>query len=180
MDDNVTEEDWPKYFTALGEFVVNFENIVFDIRQDSVYLLKYGGLKDPIMGAIVFGQKQFTAEPILSCYVSLIYHVIGHKKGKEELLEKLNCFRTEFSKIIEVRNNILHATHFYVESINFLEPRDSKRQEFKAFKPSPKKTGYHIEKTVHTVIVKSTVKLKSLRTDLNIFVKELHEFIERK
>lgn len=172
----MTENDWPEYYSVLGEFVVNFENIVFDIKQDCSFILKSKGLKDEILGEIIFGQRFFTAEPIVSCYVTMVHHIVKHANEKEKITKQLNDIRTKFSKLIEVRNGILHSTHFFVESIVIVGP-PTLRNEFKAYKPSPKKTGYDLKKTPRPQIIEFTKQLKELRKLLKVFIEELHKFM---
>jgi len=183
MDKELSEEDWDQYYTVLGKFIVNFENIVFDIREDSSFLVQSMGLKDAILGQIIFGQKSFTAEPLISCYVTIVNHIVNNIKEKDKerekkiLIEMLNDLKTKFSKLVEVRNDIVHSTHFFVESIVIVGPLRL-HKDFKAYKPSPKKTGYHLKKTLRTEIIQYTYQLKNLRKEFKGFISELHKFIE--
>jgi hypothetical protein len=47
-----SENHWPTYYKVLGEFIVNFENAVFVIRDDCYNLLTSKGLKDEVIGEI--------------------------------------------------------------------------------------------------------------------------------
>lgn len=175
--DNKVDEDWGPYYSVLGEFVVNFENIVFAIREDCSFLLESKGLTDSVLGDIVLGQKYLTAEPLVSCYVTMVNHIIKHTNGKETISKRLDQFRNKLSSLIEARNDIVHSTHFFVESINIVGP-PKVETEFKAYKPSPKKTGYHLKKIPRPQIIEFTGQLKELKQEFKLLVEDLHKFLK--
>jgi hypothetical protein len=175
--DKKADKDWGPYYLVLGEFVVDFENIVFAIREDCSYLLRAKGLTDSVIGDIIFGQKYLTAEPLVSCYVTMVNHIIKHADNKEAICKRLDKFRNKLSSLIEARNDIVHSTHFFVESINIVGPPKFET-EFKAYKPSPKKTGYHLKKTPRTQIIEYTGQLKELKKEFKILVEDLHKFLK--
>jgi len=175
--DKKVNEDWEPYYSVLGEFVVNFENIVYAIREDCSFLLESKGLTDAVLGDIVFGQKYLTAEPLVSCYVTMVNHIIKHTSGKEKISKRLDLFRNKLSSLIEARNDIVHSTHFFVESINIVGPLKLET-EFKAFKPSPRKTGYHLKKTPRPQIIEFTLQLKELKDEFKSLVQDLHKFLK--
>src|SRR5690606_13673222 len=124
--DKISSEDWRPYYTVLGEFVVDFENIVFTIREDCTFLLKSKGLKDSTLGNIIFGQKYLTADPIISCYITMVNHIIKHTEGQETISNRLDQFRNKFTSLIVARNDIVHSTHFFVESLDIESLKDRK------------------------------------------------------
>lgn len=174
--DKKIDEDWGSYYSVLGEFVVNFENIVFAIREDCSFLLKSKGLADSVLGDIVFGQKYLTAEPLVSCYVTMVNRIIEHTIGKEAIIKRLVQFSKKVKSLIEARNDIVHSTHFFVESINIVGPQKIET-EFKAYKPSPRKTGYHLKKTTRPQIILFNGQLKELKKEFKLFVQDLHKFL---
>lgn len=179
MNKVMTDNDWPEYYRVLGEFVVNFENVVFSVRQDSTFLLKANGLKDEMIGEIIFGQKFFTADPLMSCYVTIVSHTIKRTGGNTTLIKRLDDFKKKFSKLIESRNDIVHSAHFFVESINIVGPPQTVT-DFKAFKPSPKKTGYELKRTPRPQIIELSKQLKAVKKEFDLFVVDLHKHLTGK
>jgi hypothetical protein len=87
--------------------------------------------------------------------------------------------RKNFTKLIEARNDIVHSTHFFVESTNIVGP-PTKVTDFKAFKPSPKKIGYETKRTHRKQIIQYSKELKSLKKDFDSFISDFREFLREK
>jgi len=176
MNENKTEDDWPDYYKVLGEFIVNFENITYALREDSSFLLTAKGLKDEILPQIIFGQRFFTAEPLLSSYVAIVNHLLKNIPESKPLSNRLDDFRKRFIKLIQSRNDIVHSTHFFVESINVIGPIRTVT-DFKAFKPNPKLTGYNLKRTLRSEIVEYSKLLKELKKEFKLFKEDLHKHL---
>ena len=180
MSEEQNEIDWTSYYTLLGEFVVDFENIIYLIRGNCCSLVNGKGLKDSSLAKAIFGQKTFTAGPLLNCYVTIVTEVVKYANGNETVLNRLTKFKNEFTKLIESRNDILHSTHVSVENIALVGKVDNETEKkfFRAIKPSPNKTGYSEKRTHEAEIREYTDQLKELYIEFNSFVKDLNVFLK--
>lgn len=138
-------------YALIGEYVVVFELIVFQIRLSLSVLFQLQGLKTWKMSEIVFGQKQFTAEPLVSCFESIANELLKPIKEKninksfeitpEELSNLISSFRKKFSNQISVRNDLLHGTYLIPDLHQGEELNDKILEDLHVFKDSPDKKG---------------------------------------
>lgn len=143
--------DTTEQYYLIGRYVVDFEHIVFQIRFTLSILFQMQGLKTFEMANIVFGQKQFTAEPLISCFESIsneLLKSIDEEEAKnkigltpKELSNLISQFRNKFSKQITVRNDILHGTHFISDTFIVDNKDKIDYDNLYIFKDSPNKYG---------------------------------------
>lgn len=112
------QQDWTNHYASIGEYVVEFENIVENIRFQLSGIFQIRGLKDWNLSEIVFGQKQFTAEPLITCFESISYELLRNKPESKVLLESKTNFKNRFKEQVAFRNDLLHS--FYLIGSKFV------------------------------------------------------------
>lgn len=119
---NKSEETslWNDQYSMIGKFVVTFEETVNLIRFTLQLILQQQGLKTFSLSAIIFEQKQFTAEPLISCFESITNEILKQKDESKDILKRISDFRKKFSKIIIIRNDLLHGTYHFGENHLFI------------------------------------------------------------
>lgn len=157
--------DWTKYYACIGEYVAEFENIVNDLRFTSSALFQMRGLKDWKLSEIVFGQKQFTADPLVSCFESLCNELFKDQMEAAQILKSISSFKSKFSKQIGVRNDLLHSTYLIGAGTITISDNPEPLTDLRVIKNSPTKKGARIKEVAKTIedIQKNIHDLKELR-----------------
>jgi len=155
--------DWTPHYACIGEYVVQFEEIVGKIRFALSTIFQYQGLKDSRLSEIVFGQKQFTADPLIVCYESICNELFKEKEKAQEILKSISSFKNRFSKQIGVRNDLLHSRYFIGPHVVYFSEQPFPSTQMPVIKDSPKRTGARKKEVVDSV------------EDVNVHIKELKE-----
>jgi hypothetical protein len=134
------EIDWTNQYASIGEFVVEFERLVDKIRFWCSVLFQIRGLKDWELSELVFGQRYFTSDPLITCFISLCNVTLKGKEGTEEINRKIEEFQTKFRNQISKRNELLHATYHIGKHTIEVTDKDV-YTEMLAIKNSPNKNG---------------------------------------
>jgi len=163
-------------FASIGRFVVEFESILEWIRFDLSTIMQYAGLDQRGLTEVIFGQKVFTAGPLLNCYEQLCNELIngnnGDKKSGKSILKRISDFKKQFDKQIQVRNDLLHSyyqiDYSIHESTGVIEA-----MKLRAFKNSPKKQGKNLKITVSSKediqsYIETLVELKKIERQIFI------------
>ncbi|WP_298238765.1 hypothetical protein [uncultured Algibacter sp.] len=136
---------------SIGLFVVEFESILEWIRFDCSAILQYVGLEQWGLSDVIFGQKVFTAGPLLNCYEQICNELIndndGDKISGNDILKRINDFKKQFDKQIQVRNDLLHSNYQLGSRIN-KQTNEIEPTELLALKNSPTKQGRNKKITV--------------------------------
>jgi hypothetical protein len=74
--------------------------------------LQIRGLSDFKLAQIIFGQKQFTADPLISTFESMCNQTLKVFDNSKEFLKNLISFRNQFKKQVQYRNDLLHMNYF--------------------------------------------------------------------
>jgi hypothetical protein len=119
------EKQTNELHSAIGEFIVEFEQVCHAISVCIIFILHKNGLQNQKIAHILLAG--LTAEPLQSMLHSLIIEV--HKPDKEEKEIIKNIF-TRFKKLTEKRNETVHSTWFIgwasEDDIDFSTARGSK------------------------------------------------------
>jgi hypothetical protein len=101
------ERDWTTQYAALGEFVVEFEWICWQVRNLINIILQLHGLNNWRLGEIILNQTCFSADPLGSCLSGMVGEILS---GDSDVMAKMNDFRNGFPKLCKIRNDLLHAS----------------------------------------------------------------------
>lgn len=107
-------------FALIGAFVYHFEFIVMSIRHNCRIALGPTNTERGKMIEIIFSQKLWSAEPLISTFVSIANESLSKydDPAKKEKLRELAEFKNRFVKLVEFRNELLHGEHWYDFEIN--------------------------------------------------------------
>lgn len=125
-------------YALVGKFVAEFEQMVSLLRFGCGLILQSRGLKDFQLNDIIFGQKLFTADPLIGIYESFCNELLKSDEENKALLKEITKFSADFRKIIEFRNNLLHGEHRY----------HSNEMDMMVIKKTPDKHGHRIKNIV--------------------------------
>lgn len=158
------ERDLTTQYSSIGEYVVDFEFLVNLIRFQCSAILQRRGLTDWNLSEIIFGQKQFTADPLINCFESLCNELLKNHSGSEEIRSEIASFRIQFAKQISFRNDLLHSTHLYGKNIVEISERE-KPSELSIIKNSPTKTGHRIKEVASSIdhVEKNITEINELK-----------------
>ena len=134
-------EDLMYKHSLVGKFVSDFEQMVSLLRLGCGLILQSRGLKDFQLNNIIFGQKLFTADPLIGIYESFCNELLKDNEEKRALLKEINKFSVDFRKVVEFRNNLLHGEHRYY----------AHEMEMNVIKKTPDKLGNRIKTIVSSV-----------------------------
>ena len=119
------KRDTDELYRAIGEFLVKFEHVSFEIQRGLMFLLEGVGLRDQRVSQILL--SGMTAEPLRTLYVSLIAHTHTLTKIERKIIDNAV---TRFQKLIEERNDMVHSTWFIgygnEQTVDFSEARGHK------------------------------------------------------
>lgn len=144
-------------YALIGSFVYHFEFVVARIRSGCAFILGRGDTLQNRGIAIVFSQKLWSAEPLISVFESLVNDGLKDNPNNETkaLLIRFTKFRNEFTKMVEFRNQLLHGEHLYDESVGML-----------IIKNAQSRKGFEVRTIVEN------------EEDLKEKIKKLHELAE--
>ncbi len=140
--------NWTEHYAVIGKYVTEFEKLVNEIRFESSVLFQLRGLKDWTLSSIVFGQRMFTANPLITCFESLCNELFPENK---DLLNKLSKFSNAFKKQIENRNDLLHSTYLIGDHMIFIGDKKRDPKQLEVLKNSPTKKGNRIKRVVNSI-----------------------------
>jgi hypothetical protein len=131
-------------FEALGRFVQEFEQLVDAVRTTSMHLLSSNSPKQQQLVNVVLFHKSLTAQPLFEIMRGL--YAVFIKEFPERVsaddLEVINAVMrycaTEFSKLAQVRNDLLHGTWF----IGWANEKQEDFSELQVHKFRVTKEGY--------------------------------------
>lgn len=107
-------------YRLLGEFVAEFELLMFTMR--SVLEREMGGGPGGQLGVQAL-TVELTAWPLNKSFNS---YVLSRTKGNPIAQKAISMFKDNFQKLIEIRNDLVHGTHFIgwasTEQVDFSEP----------------------------------------------------------
>lgn len=166
--EQVNKIDLTEKYALIGRFVVNFENIVQEIRFTLSAIFQIQGLKTWDISKVVFSQKQFTADPLISCLESICYQILKDDADSKELLKSISEFKKRFIKQVEMRNDLLHSTFYLGESENIVSSDIIPENEFYVTKHTAKKEG-----AVLKIVAETTDDIKKHLDDLDALYEEI-------
>lgn len=141
------QRDWTTQYAAIGQFVVEFEWICWHLRHYACILLQIHGMRNWALSEIVFNQRSFTAEPLFSCYASMVAECI---ECDHKLIKELEGLRKEFQDLCKVRNDLLHATYLIGADVCEITDRE-KPIEVHVEKRTPDKRGARVKSLARTI-----------------------------
>ena len=164
LDENMI---WKEQYSLIGKYVVDFEDIVHQIRFTLSCMFQLQGLKSWKISEIVFSQKQFTAEPLISCFESIANELLKSDVDAKQILMQISDFRKKFSDQISVRNDFLHGTYHFGENTIFVGDGAIGQDYFYVTKGSPTKNGARRKEvaTKNEDIIRHLDELKILRDE---------------
>lgn len=121
-----------RQYSAVGQFVSAFEWCCWRLRFYSAAILQTKGLRDFGLAEIIFNQRIFTAEPLVSCFISLTSHATAKDP---EVQKKTDALKSRFSELVKKRNELLHGT--YMLGVD----QDGAPTDFLVEKQTPDKYG---------------------------------------
>lgn len=165
MENQFGESNWNEKYSMIGKYVVSFEETVNQLRFTLQLMLQQQGLKTWKIGEIIFEQKQFTAEPLISCFESIANEILKQEDSSKEILKKISEFRKKFSNAIVTRNDLLHGTYHFGENSKFIG--EISEDYFHVTKGSPNKEGARKKQVASTNndIKKFLDELDQIRSD---------------
>lgn len=104
-------------YAALGEFVVQFEQLIHRLRSCCVFLTSHTPKHQRLM-QIVFNYKTMTAEPLFRIYQAMVGEIINDRDTKLDSAEKeaiggvLQQIDKDLMSLISKRNDHLHGTWY--------------------------------------------------------------------
>ncbi len=158
--------DWTKQYAIVGEYVVQFEQIVERIRFGLSAIFQIRGLADWRLSEIAFGQKQFTADPLITCYQSICNELLKNISDSEDILENVKGFKNNFSKQIQFRNDLLHS--YYPIGSNTITISDNPNPPgLKVIKTSPTSKGARKKEVANSIedVKKHIIQLEKLNSE---------------
>lgn len=144
--------DYTEQFSLIGEYVVGFEQVVDHIRFTLNLLFRLKGLENWNMSEIVFNQRQFTAEPLISCFESIVNELFKENKDCNDILKDTSEFRKKFTNQIAFRNELLHGTFHFGKYVEVISDKpidyDFYKNDFNVTKGVPNKEGSRIKQVL--------------------------------
>src|SRR5262249_5540699 len=126
-------------YEALGRFVVAFEAMVNEIRDCSISLLQTGHVSSALVD-IAFHHRALTAMPLFEVFRALIIESLGlpgttvAPEDKDIFQGVLKTIASEYSKLTNIRNTLLHGTWYIGYTTN--EDPNSDTFFLRKFKPA--------------------------------------------
>jgi len=140
------ERDWTQQYAAIGEFVVEFEWICWNVRHLINGILQFHGLNNWKLGEIILNQPSFSADPLGSCLASLVAETLS---DNAEVMTKMKEFKIAFQGLIKVRNDLLHGS--WLIGADVVEVTEQEQPtEIHGERRTPNKDGANI-KTITTI-----------------------------
>ncbi|MEH2085711.1 hypothetical protein [Nostoc sp.] len=101
------ENETNEIYSAIGEFIVEFEHICFAIQTSSIFILQKLGLKNQDVARLFV--NKLTAGQLKDKFKDLVFL---SKIFDTEELEMIKNILDRFQNLIERRNEIIHSTWF--------------------------------------------------------------------
>ncbi len=141
------QRDWTPQYARIGEFVVEFEYLIFFIRFEACFILQAQGLRKWELAEIIFNSTVFTAGPLFALYRSMAAQCLG---SSHELIAEFKGIATRYEKLLSLRNDLLHGTYFI--GPNTIEVTDKDHpSEFILDRRNPNKDGARIRKPAQSL-----------------------------
>jgi hypothetical protein len=123
MDMDAYRKNTQAQYEGLGRFVEAFEMMVHEARFGCIGMLTYDlPLRKAKLIAIPFHHQHFTAKPLFDAFRTILSEIIadtgyqadyGLTKGDvEHFSGVLKAIAGEYERLLQKRNNLLHATWF--------------------------------------------------------------------
>lgn len=159
-DTDIYDKNTREQYEALGRFVEAFERMVHELRGISIEILQRDNDKHADLVAVPFHHYALTAKPQFEIMRALVAELLTQKFGQLSVKERDTFFSVlaviagEYSKLSEIRNNLLHGTWF----IGFMSYEDPNAANFTVNKYKTTKIGLMKEE-----VPKDAAELLNLR-----------------
>lgn len=129
-------------YEALGRFLVAFETMVNEVRENAVFLLRHEG-ETAVLANIAFHHPALTAKPLFEIFRAIIIEYLSlpninaSVQVKDTFRGVFKTIATEYFLLVNTRNTLVHGTW----QIGYTSDFDPNADNFELYKYQPTSAG---------------------------------------